>query len=68
MQKQKKTNAQAINVENAKRMETFAETIASPLNKSLNMISSLGQHSNAGAEEAAHKIRMDVKLDSGGKH
>jgi len=57
----------AIENENIKRGHDYAEYIASNSNKVANFITSGGQHSSAGADEAAHKIRMDIKLSGGDK-
>ncbi len=67
LEKQKVADTQAINTENAERLGKFAKAVGSKRNNVLNFITSGGQHSSAGADEAAHKIKMDVKLDSGTK-
>jgi len=56
-----------IEDENKARNWNYAKYISSNRNKIMNLISSGGQHSSAGADEAAHKIRMDIKVDSGDK-
>jgi hypothetical protein len=58
----------AVEAETKRRQGIFATTIQSGFNKTVNFIQTAGLHSAAGANEAAHKIRMDAKLDSGEKH
>lgn len=50
------------------RLEKYSKHIGSKLNKTLNMISSLGQHSSHGADEASYKILMGVKVENSAKH
>jgi hypothetical protein len=56
-----------IGNENRRRRGAYAEQISSSGNKVWNNIASFGQHSNKGADEAAHRIIMEDKLDSGTK-
>ena len=57
----------ALNLHNFEGRQKYAKTLESNWNVFANRVTSLGQHSHAGLEEAAHKIRMDIKLDSGTK-
>ncbi|MEI7809977.1 MAG: hypothetical protein WCI41_00245 [bacterium] len=49
-----------------KSNEEFSKLVGSRTNKTLNMITSFGQHSNNGADEASHKIFMNMKTETKG--
>jgi hypothetical protein len=49
--------------EDRNRMKAYVNRMNTNTNKVINMITSLGSHSNAGLEEASHKILMDIKVD-----
>jgi len=53
---------------NAQRKFGYASGMDKWGGKIFNYITSAGMHSGIGANEAAYKIRMDMKLDSGTKH
>lgn len=60
---------QDIEDENRRRKWNYAEKLESATNRALNFILSGGQYAlRRGSNEAAHKIRMEMKLDSGEKH
>jgi hypothetical protein len=63
---QKRAQAQAIKTENVKRNQTYANTITKK--RALFYVLSGGTYTKAAAEEAAHNIVMETKLDSGEKH
>lgn len=54
---------QAIDDENRARLRTYAETTESGLGRMKDFILSGGQNSYKGSREAAHKIRMGVKVE-----
>jgi hypothetical protein len=58
-----------IHAENVRRRGLYAKKVESGWNRGLNFVLSGGQYSfRRGANEAAHRIRMGKKLDSGEKH
>jgi hypothetical protein len=59
-----------IEEENRKRQWEYAAKLGSGLNKAWNLLISGGEYSVYGANEAAHKIRMEAKLEDkgGGDH
>ena len=58
----------AIHHENVRRRGEYADKLEGGWNKALNFVLSGGQYSwRRGANEAAHQVRMGVKIDSGTK-
>lgn len=55
-----------VNKINNEGHAVYAKTIQSDFNKVINMIASGGVHSSHGADEAADKIRLDLKIESSG--
>ena len=56
-----------IEIEDRRRKWAFADATQGALGQTVRMIFKAGEHSVGGAREAAHKIRMEAKLDSGEK-
>ncbi len=54
-----------ISHENMHRKTAYAEEVNSDFNRVVNFITSGGEHSGNGAREAAYKIRMESKVESG---
>jgi hypothetical protein len=56
-----------VEVENRRRRGIYADTTEGGLGRVKDFFFTGGQHSHKGAREAAHNIRMEMKLDSGTK-
>ena len=70
LEKQKREQEQEIGVENAKRMQEFAkaqQSTKSTIGRLFGFVLSGGAYNKEEADEAAHKIIMETKLDSGTK-
>lgn len=52
-----------VTIESSSRKRNYADSISKKSNKVWSTIFSGGQYSHAGANEAAHKIRMDIKIE-----
>ena len=67
LEKQKKTQAQDIKNENIERRTSYATSEQSGWGRTKGYVLSGGTYTKAASREAAHKIRTEVKLDSGTK-
>jgi hypothetical protein len=68
LERLKKDQTQDIKTENVSRREAYAKKLEGGGNRAWNFVFSGGQYAlKRGTNEAAHKVRMETKLDSGTK-
>jgi len=67
LEKEVREAKQALAVKSDKITTDYAKAISGNLSKNLNSLFRLGAYSRAGTDEAARKIRVGTKLDSGEK-